>query len=59
MSFDYTCKLWDPRQSKVVKSLEGHQDDIIGVDMSAVGNLLATGSDDTTCCIWDIRNWQV
>jgi WD40 repeat protein len=35
------------------------QDDIIGVDMSTSGNLLATGSDDTTCCVWDIRNWQV
>ena len=33
----------------------GHDDDIIGLDFSPDGTLLATGCDDCTCRVWDLR----
>ncbi len=59
-AFDWTTILWvgghlcshitkDPRgKDQIIKTLEGHTDDIIGVDFDEGGNLLATGSDDMT-----------
>merc|ERR1711933_47283 len=41
---------------KVIHSLAGHTDDVIGV--SYCKSLLATGSDDGSIIIWDSRNWR-
>ena len=46
------------RSGQIVHALEGHNDDIIGVDFSHGGTLLATGSDDATCRVWDTRTWE-
>ncbi|KAK3254856.1 hypothetical protein CYMTET_35944, partial [Cymbomonas tetramitiformis] len=48
-----------PRQATVVKSLEGHQDDIIGVDMALSGSALTimlTGP--TPCLRLEARLWD-
>ena len=60
VSFDWMTMIWDPREGrqKPVKCLEGHRDDIIGVDFSSNGVALATGSDDGTCRVWDCRMWR-
>lgn len=36
-------------------TLEGHVKDILSMDWSPNGHLLASGSNDNTCRIWDIR----
>ena len=38
--------------------LREHTDDVIGIDFADNGLLLATGSDDQSCRLWDVRTWQ-
>ena len=59
VAFDWTTLIWDVRSPGLsIRTLEGHRDDIIGVDFSPNGWALATGSDDGTCRIWDVRMWR-
>ena len=41
-----------------MQTLEGHRDDIIGVDFLPSGLALATGSDDGSARVWDVRMWK-
>jgi len=52
-SFDTTVKLWDSVQKTCVKTLAGHSEAVLSLDYSPSGNLLATGSQDKSVCIWD------
>jgi len=54
-SIDNEIKCWDVRTSKVVYSLEGHQDTITGIRLSPNGNSLASNSMDNTLRLWDVR----
>ena len=64
VSFDRTCKLWDVRGdggrgvkgASCVRTLAGHRDDVVGVSFHPNDkHVLATGSDDGTVCVWDLR----
>eukprot|EP00960_Hanusia_phi_P034976 751395-Hanusia_phi.AAC.3 len=55
VAFDRMGFLWDLRQKAAALRLEGHRDDVIGLDFSPCGKFLATGSDDCTCRLWDLR----
>jgi dynein assembly factor with WDR repeat domains 1 len=56
--FDRAIVLWDIRSSKAIHQLLGHEDDIIGVSFSPGGTQLASGSDDRTCRLWDVRQMK-
>lgn len=58
-SFDYRVRTFDMRSQQVVGSLEVHPDDITGLDFSSRLNLLATGSDDGTISLVDVRMYKL
>jgi len=56
--FDHKTRIYDMRDKKVVQQISGHTQDIVGMDYSSPRQLLATGSDDGTVCLWDTRTWR-
>jgi guanine nucleotide-binding protein G(I)/G(S)/G(T) subunit beta-1 len=52
---DTFAKLWDIRTGKAVQTFSGHESDINAVQFFPDGNAFGTGSDDTTCRLFDIR----
>lgn len=57
--FDQKTRIFDMRDKQVVAVLQGHTDDVIGIDYSSGKGLLATGSDDGRICIWDVKTWKM
>lgn len=47
--------VWDMRSGQVVQSFEGHQSDVNSVKFHPSGDAIATGSDDSTCRLFDMR----
>ena len=53
---DSGVSLLDPRSYRQISRLQGHSDCVnVAKFMRSDGRLLATGSDDATVCIWDLR----
>ena len=52
---DAFAKLWDIRTGKAVQTFSGHESDINAVQFFPDGNAFGTGSDDTSCRLFDIR----
>ncbi|KAG7020205.1 SPBC2A9.03, partial [Cucurbita argyrosperma subsp. argyrosperma] len=50
------CLLADANSGKVIESLKGHLDYSFASAWHPDGNILATGNQDTTCRLWDVRN---
>lgn len=50
------CLVADAQSGKVVGTLKGHLDYSFTSAWHPDGNILATGNQDTTCRLWDIRN---
>jgi WD40 repeat protein len=57
-SFDTKVRIYDMRDSHVIETLQEHYDDVIGLDFCDRNNWLASGSDDGTVCVWDVRYWD-
>lgn len=55
--FDQHTRLFDMRTRQVLRDLQGHANHIIGLAFS--NKYLATGSDDGTVLVYDIRRWDV
>jgi len=49
---DFMCHVWDTVTGKQAQQLEGHEDRVSCLDVSADGQALATGSWDTILKIW-------
>ena len=52
---DATAKLWDRRMGGAALTFQGHHSDINAVNFFPTGFAFATGSDDATCKLYDIR----
>jgi len=54
---DNTAKLWDFRanQGKSVMTFLGHESDVNSIEYFPDGNAFVTGSDDSTCRLFDLR----
>jgi len=52
---DAFAKLWDVRTGKAVQTFAGHESDINAIQFFPDGNAFGTGSDDTSCRLFDIR----
>ncbi|KAE8733136.1 Detected protein of confused Function [Hibiscus syriacus] len=50
------CLIADANSGKVTGTLKGHLDYSFASAWHPDGNILATGNQDTTCRLWDIRN---
>jgi len=56
-SVDCTAKIWDIRSGKCVQTHSGHEADINSVAFFPDGNALGTGSDDSSCRLFDMRSY--
>ncbi|KAL1919627.1 uncharacterized protein VTP21DRAFT_1558 [Calcarisporiella thermophila] len=52
---DATAKLWDIRTRRCVQTFSGHESDINSVQFFPSGDAFATGSDDASCRLFDLR----
>ncbi|KAK6938173.1 WD40 repeat [Dillenia turbinata] len=50
------CLLADAQSGKVIGNLRGHLDYSFASSWHPDGRILATGNQDTTCRLWDVRN---
>lgn len=57
-STDNTVKLWDSHSGKLLRTLEGHTDEVYPVAFSADGCLLASKSKDHTIRLWNCETWE-
>ena len=48
-------RVWDMRTGRSIMALQGHVQGILAMDFSRDGYHLATGSEDHSCRIWDLR----
>lgn len=53
---DATAKVWDISSPNDVRTFEGHESDINAVSFFPDGNAFATGSDDASCRLFDLRS---
>jgi guanine nucleotide-binding protein G(I)/G(S)/G(T) subunit beta-1 len=54
-SCDSFAKVWDVRTGKCTMTLRGHESDINSISLFPDGKAFGTGSDDSTCKIFDMR----
>ncbi|CAL4089692.1 unnamed protein product, partial [Meganyctiphanes norvegica] len=52
---DKMALIWDMRTGQAVQTFEGHESDINSVKFYPSGDAFATGSDDATCRLFDLR----
>jgi len=57
-SCDATAKVWDTRQQSATHTFAGHESDINSVAFMPNGNSFGTGSDDSSCRLFDIRAYS-
>ncbi|XP_038975864.1 uncharacterized WD repeat-containing protein C2A9.03-like isoform X2 [Phoenix dactylifera] len=50
------CLIADSKSGKVIGNLKGHLDYSFASAWHPDGHILATGNQDTTCRLWDVRN---
>jgi guanine nucleotide-binding protein G(I)/G(S)/G(T) subunit beta-1 len=54
-SCDSSAKVWDVRNPRCIMTFRGHETDINSVRFFPSGTAIGTGSDDSSCRLWDLR----
>lgn len=49
---DKTCKVWDLKTGRAVRTLRGHEHFVTCLALAPAGNVLATGSVDLSSKLW-------
>jgi guanine nucleotide-binding protein G(I)/G(S)/G(T) subunit beta-1 len=57
-SGDSQCILWDIEKGQYLNIFKGHESDVMDVTLIPDTNLFVSGSCDTTCKVWDYRDWK-
>jgi len=57
-SCDHSAKVWDIRSKSCVMTFEGHESDINSVCFFPDGNAFGSGSDDSSCRMFDLRSFN-
>lgn len=55
-SCDCTVRVWDIRLNSCVRTFTGHVSDINSVEFFPSGNVVGSGSDDSSCRLFDLRS---
>lgn len=53
-----TIRVWSPASRKVVRTLNGHDGDVLSVAWSPDNSRIASGADDGTIQIWNAKNGE-
>ena len=53
-SSDNTLKVWDWATGELVRTLEGHTDEVNGVAVTPDGRYAISASSDNTLKVWDV-----
>lgn len=56
---DTKVRVWDLVKSECVAVLDSHVSVVRGLDWSADGRTLVSGSRDKVVCVWDARSWKL
>ena len=56
---DGTISIWNLLTGQLIATLEGHEEAVNAIVISADGNFLASGSDDSTIKIWNLQNFEL
>jgi len=51
-----TIKLWDVKDGKIIKTLEGHTNIVNSAAFSSDGATIVSGSSDKTIKLWDSKD---
>ncbi len=58
-SGDRTVKVWEAATGRLLRSLEGHKDDMTAVAVSPDGRFIVSGSDDRTVKVWEAKTGRL
>jgi len=51
-------RLWEVSSGKLLKTLQGHSEEVKSVAFNPDGSILASGSDDQTVRLWEVSSGQ-
>jgi len=58
-SCDHKVYLWNTQSGALLRTLEGHKDEVNGIDFHSKQQVCCTASDDCKCLIWDFEEGKV
>jgi len=55
---EFTIKVWNFNDLKLIRSLEGHEETVKALAVSANGELLVSGGGDKSLRLWDLKKYE-